>query len=163
VASLYAEFFRAVPDLDVLYVPIGMGSGIVAAIAARNALGRKTEIVGVVAANAPAYARSIEAGKVVPMTVTPTIADGMACRTPVLFAVEIIARGASRIVEVSDAEVRAAMNALFTDTHNVAEGAGAAALAAALQDRAKLQRKRVGLVLSGGNVDRPVFADVLRG
>jgi threonine dehydratase len=146
---------------DAIYVPIGMGSGICGAIAARNALGLKTEIVGVVAAGAPAYALSFAAGRPVATDTAETIADGMACRTPDPEAVRVILEGASRIVSVDDDEIRAAMRYLFSDTHNVAEGAGAAALAALLQERVRMRGRRVALILSGGNVDREVFVQAL--
>jgi threonine dehydratase len=159
VASYSLELMEAVADLDVVYVPIGLGSGICGAIAAREALGLRTEIVGVVACGAPAYASSYRAGTVVASTIAETIADGMACRVPHPEALEIMLRGASRIVEVSDGEINAAMRHLFSDTHNVAEGAGAAALAALLQE--DIRGRRVGVVLSGGNIDREVYAAIL--
>ena len=161
VASYALELFEAVSDLDALYVPIGLGSGICGAIAARNALGLKTEIIGVVAAGAPAYALSFAAGRPIATGAAETIADGMACRVPDPEAVRVILEGASRIVTVDDDEIRAAMRHLFSDTHNVAEGAGAAPLAALLQERTQIGGRRVALVLSGGNVDREVFAQTL--
>jgi len=161
VASYGLELFRAVADLDAVYVPIGLGSGICATIAVRDALGLSTEVIGVVASGAPAYALSFAAGHVVSTNSADTIADGMACRVPVAGAVEIIRRGAARIVTVEDAEIRAAMRHYFTDTHNLAEGAGAAPLAALLQERQRMQGKRVALILSGGNVDRALFAEIL--
>ena len=160
VASYALELFRGVTELDAVYVPIGLGSGICGTIAARNALALPTEIIGVVAAQAPAYALSFAAGHPVSSETAHTIADGMACRVPVPEALEIIRRDASRIVTVTDDEICAAMRDLFTDTHNVAEGAGAAALAALLQERPS--HRRVALILSGGNIDREVFARVLR-
>jgi len=162
VASYSLEFLSAVPDLDTVFVPIGLGSGICGMIAARDALGLKTDVVGVVSENAATYALSFKAGKPVPTNSADTIADGMACRVPVPEAVARINRGAARIVEVSDDAVKAAMRHYFTDTHNVAEGAGAAPLAAALKERARLAGKKIGLVLTGGNVDRDVFAGVLQ-
>jgi threonine dehydratase len=161
VASYGLELFRAVPDLDVVYVPIGLGSGISGVIAAREALGLTTEIVGVVAAAAPSYALSLAAGTPVSTNSAETIADGLAVRVPDAAALEVIRRGAARIVTVSEAEIRRAMRILFTDTHNVAEGAGAAALAAALQERDRLTGKRVAVIQSGGNIDRDLFAEVL--
>jgi len=161
VASYALELFGAVADLDTVYVPIGLGSGICGMIAAREALGLSTRIVGVVAENAPAYALSFAAGRVVTTAVADTIADGVACRVPREDAVEIINRWAERIVTVSEAEIAAAMRFYFSDTHNVAEGAGAAPLAALLKERRAMERRRVGLVLSGGNVDREVYARVL--
>jgi len=163
VSTYSVEFFRAVPDLDTLYVPIGMGSGICGAIVAREALGLKTKIVGVVSAAAPAYALSFAAGKAIPHAVTTRIADGVACRQPDDLALSVILKNVERIVQVTDDEVEAAMRAFFSDTHNVAEGAGALGLAALLQEREKMTGRRVGLVLTGGNVDRDVFARVLDG
>ena len=161
VASYPLELFRAVPDLDVVYVPIGLGSGICATVAARDALGLTTRVVGVVSAGAPAYARSWEAGEPVSVPVTTLLADGMACRTPVTEAFEIIRATVDHLVEVDDEQVAAAMSLLFTATHNVAEGAGAAALAAAMHERDTLSGQRVAIVVTGGNVDRDVFARTL--
>jgi threonine dehydratase len=161
VASYSLELLRAVPDLDTLYVPIGLGSGICGAIAVRDALGAPTRIVGVVSASAPAYARSLAAGHPVEHEVTTRIADGMACRVAVLQALDIIRRGAERIVEVTDDEIERAMRAIFGDTHNVAEGAGASALAALLKDPPSARGRSVGIVISGGNVDADVFVRVL--
>lgn len=161
VASYSLELFAAVPGLDALYVPIGLGSGICGAIAARDALGLKTEIIGVVAAAAPAYADSIAAGRPVTRNVGATIADGMAVRVPDAEAVETIRRGAARVVAVDEAEIRQAMRKYFTATHNVAEGAGAGALAALAKERDRMKGRKVAVILSGGNVDRHVFADVL--
>jgi threonine dehydratase len=163
VASYSLELLRAAPDLDVVYVPIGLGSGICGMIAARDALGLDTQIVGVVSAHAPAYALSLEAGRPVEHAVDTRIADGMACRVPEPGALDILRRGCARVVRVTDDEVEAAMRLMFTATHNVAEGAGAAPLAAAMQERSRNARRRLGLVLSGGNVDRDVFARVLSG
>ena len=163
VATYSLEFLRAAPELDTVYVPIGLGSGICGMIAAREALRLRTKIVGVVAENAPAYALSFAAAKPVATASANTIADGVACRVPDPAAVEIINRHVERIVTVSEAEIEAAMRHYFTDTHNVAEGAGAAPLAALIQERAYMAGRRVGLVLSGGNVDRPLFARILAG
>jgi threonine dehydratase len=161
VATYWQELFQAVPDLDVVFVPIGMGSGICAAVAARAALSVRTRIVGVVATEAPAYALSYEAGRVVEAPTTTQLADGMACRSPDATALKIICSGVSEIVRVSDEEIANAMRIYFSDTHNAAEGAGAAALAAALQQQSQLRGQKIGLSLSGGNVDRDVFAAVL--
>ena len=156
--STYAlELLTDHPDLDTLYVPVGQGSGICGCIAARDALGAKTEIVGVQAAGAPAYALSFAAGHAVSTESSDTFADGMATRVPDEEALDVIRRGAARIVLVGDAEIGAAIRAYWTDTHNLAEGAGAAPLAAALQERGRLAGKRVGLVLSGGNIDFDLF------
>jgi threonine dehydratase len=153
VATYALELLRKAPDLDVLYVPIGQGSGICGCILARNLLGRSTEIVGVQSTEAPSYALSFAAGVVVTTETSTTRADGIATRIPDADALAIIRKGASRIVQVSDDEIAAAMRVYWTDTHNLAEGAGAAALAAAMQEKKKLAGKRVGLVLSGGNID----------
>jgi threonine dehydratase len=161
VASYGLELFRALPDLDTIYVPIGQGSGISGVITAREALGRTAEIVGVVAAEAPAYALSLAAGRPVATNSADTIADGLAVRVPDAAALDIIGRHAARIVTVSEAEIRRAMRILYTDTHNLAEGAGAAALAAALQERNRLRGRRVAVIQSGGNIDRALFAQVL--
>lgn len=161
VATYWLEFFQAVPDLDVVFVPIGMGSGICAAVAARAALGVRARIVGVVSTEAPAYALSFEAGRVIEAPTTTQLADGMACRLPDVAALKIICSGVSEIVRVSDEEIANAMRIYFSDTHNAAEGAGAAALAAALQQQNQLRGQKIGLSLSGGNVDRDVFAAVL--
>ena len=161
VASYSLELLRAAPDLDSFYVPIGLGSGICGAIAARDALRRRTKIVAVVAASAPAYARSLALGRLESHDVTTRIADGMACRTPVSDALDIIRRGVDRVVEVSDDEIEDAMRAIFDDTHNVAEGAAASSVAAVLQERHKVRGREVGLVLTGGNVDAGIFARVL--
>jgi threonine dehydratase len=157
VATYALELFRKVLDLDVLYVPIGQGSGICGCILARDLLGLTTEIVGVQSTEAPSYALSFAAGTVVRTNSSDTLADGLATRVPDADALAIIRRGASRIVQVTDGEIAAAIRAYWTDTHNLAEGAGAAALAAALQDKPKLRGKRVGLVLSGGNIDFDLF------
>ena len=157
VATYALELFRTAPDLDVLYVPIGQGSGISGCIMARDLLGLKTEIVGVQSTEAPSYALSFAAGKFVTTKTSNTLADGMATRIPDADAFALIRKGASRIVQVTDDEVAAAIRAYWTDTHNLAEGAGAAALAAALQEKTKLSGKRVGLVLSGGNIDFDLF------
>ena len=161
VATYALELLRHVQDLDVVYVPIGLGSGICGMVAAREALGLSTRIVGVVSKHAPAYALSFEQRAPVEYPVTTKLADGVACRTPEPKALEIIWHGVDHIVAVSDDEVADAMRALFQDTHNVAEGAGALPFAAALQERDILHGKNVAIVLSGGNVDRQVFTKVL--
>ncbi len=161
VASYGLEFLGGVPDLDTVYVPIGLGSGICGTIAARDALGLKTRIVGVVAENAAAYALSFERKAPVSTNSADTIADGVACRVPDPDAVATILRGAERVVTVSEAEIKAAMRHYFTDTHNVAEGAAAAPLAALLKERSRMAGRRVGIVLSGGNVDRRLYAEIL--
>jgi threonine dehydratase len=163
VATAYVEFFEALADAppEVLFVPIGLGSGFAAAAAARAHCGVRTRLVGVVSAHATAYLDSFRAGRVVESPVGTRLADGMACRTPVPEALEVIRREADEVVAVSDEEVAAAMRALFTDTHNVAEGAGAAALAAAMQQRSRWRGKTIGIALTGGNVDAAMFAGVL--
>jgi threonine dehydratase len=162
VASYWVELFEAVPDLDVVYVPIGMGSGISAACAVRNGMGLKTKIVGVVSDGAPAYGLSFAAGRKIEAPVTTKIADGMACRLPDDEPLEIMRQNVDHVLMVSDDEIRRAMKIYFTDTHNAVEGAGAASLAAALKEKAGLKDQKVGLILSGGNVDHDVFARVLQ-
>ena len=161
VATYWWEFMRAVPQLDVVYVPIGQGSGACAAIAAKLALGRKLRIVGVVSAHATTYADSLAAGRVVAAPVTTQLADGMACRMADAAALAVLLPHLERIVQVTDKEVAQAMRDLYADTHNVAEGAGAASFAAAMQERASLRGQVVGTTLCGGNVDSAVLAGVL--
>ncbi len=163
VASYALELLRAVPEIDTVYAPIGLGSGICGLIGVRDLLGLKTKIVGVQAEGADSYARSFAAGRVVATERAETVADGMATRVPDPAAFEIIRNGADRIVTLSDAEIAAAMRAYFQDTHNVAEGAGAAPLAALVKERGRMAGKRVGLVLSGGNVDLEVFCRLVGG
>lgn len=162
VGTYAVELFRAVPELDTVYVPVGMGSGLCGVIAARDALGLRTRVVAVVSDRAPAFALSYEQGRIVSHDVTTRIADGMACRTPVEAALAIARHGAERVVQVSDDEVESAMRALFADTHNTAEGGGAAALAALLQEKERMRGRKVAVVLSGGNVDSNLFAAVLK-
>jgi threonine dehydratase len=157
VATYALELLRKAPDLDVLYVPIGQGSGICGCIMARDLLGLKTEIVGVQSTEAPSFALSFAAGTVVRTNSSNTRADGMATRVPDAEAVAIICKGAARIVQVTDDEIAAAIRAYWTDTHNLAEGAGAAPFAAAMQEKAKIRGKRVGLILTGGNIDFDLF------
>ena len=159
VATYAMELFRAAPLLDALYVPIGLGSGICGCIMARDLLGLRTEIIGVQSTAAPAYALSLAAGHPVAVPSADTRADGMAVRIPDPDALALIRRGAARIVTVSDAEVAAAIRAYWQDTHNLAEGAGAAPLAALLQEADLMSNRRVGLVLCGGNIDLALFRD----
>jgi threonine dehydratase len=161
VASYALELFRGAPALEAVFVPVGWGSGAVSVAAVRNALGLKTKIVGVVSAQAPTYALSFAAGKVVEQKSATRIADGVAIGRAHEVGLQVLRRELERVVTVSDDEVEEAMRAIFTDTHNVAEGAGAAGLAALLQEKSKWTGKRVGVVISGGNVDREVFARVL--
>jgi threonine dehydratase len=163
VATYGLEFFTAVPDLDAVYVPIGCGSGVCGLIAARDALGARAEVIGVVSTEAAAAKLSFEAGRIIETPSARTFADGMAVRAPVAEAFSIYSKGAARIVAVSDDEVAAAMRLLYRTTHNVAEGAGAAALAAALQERQVMRGRTVGVVLSGANIDADAFATVLTG
>jgi threonine dehydratase len=162
VASYALELFAQAGSLDLLYVPIGLGSGACGAIAARDALGLRTRIVGVVAENAPAYALSFAQGVPVATDSAETLADGLAVRVPDAEALREIRRGVERVVAVSEAEIRSAIRHYFTDTHNVAEGAAAAALAALLRERDRARGLRVGLVLTGGNIDPDLYAEALR-
>lgn len=163
VATYALELFRTAPALDTVYVPIGLGSGICGVIAVRDALGLSTKVVGVVSTEAPAYALSFAAGKVVATNSADTMADGMAVRGPDAEALKVILNGADRIVKVSDAEIAVAMRAYYEDTHQLTEGAGAASLAALMQERDRQAGKRVGLILSGGNIDRPLYLRTLAG
>ena len=163
VATYWWEFLRAAPQLDVVYVPIGLGSGICGAIAAKRALRHPVRIVGVVSSHATTYADSLAAGHVVAAPVSTVLADGMACRIAEPDAVDTLAGELDHVVQVSDAQVAQAMRDLFADTHNVAEGAGAAGFAAAMQERDALRGQVVGTVVSGGNVDSAVVARVLAG
>lgn len=161
VASYGMELFQGLPDLDAVYVPIGLGSGICGVMAARNALSPTTAVIGVVSTAMPAYQRSFAAGEVRSTGPAQTIADGLAVRVPDEEALALILSGVDRVVAVSEAELESAMRAYFTDTHNVAEGAGAGALAALLQERSRMRGSRIALVLSGGNIDRDLFTQVL--
>ena len=161
-ATYAFEFLNAAPQLDAVYVPIGLGSSICGMISVRNALGLRTRIVGVVAQDAPAYAISFREKKAVPAAANSQFADGLACRVPVPEALEAIFANVDHIVEVSEKEIAAAMRAYYEDTHNVAEGAAGAGLAAVLKERASLHRGRVGVVFTGGNVDRERFIDALK-
>ncbi len=163
VASYALEFLRAVADLDTVYVGVGMGSGICGLILVRDLLGLETRIVGVSAANAPSYARSFATRQVVNTASALTFADGIATREPDAGAVALICRGAERFVELEEGEIAAAMRAFFDDTHQLAEGAGAAPLAALLREGPGLAGRRAGVILSGGNIERARFLQVLGG
>ncbi|MCY4608671.1 MAG: threonine dehydratase [bacterium] len=162
VASYGLEIFRCHDDIDTVYVPIGLGSGLCGTIRARDAVASRAAVVGVVAENAPCYARSFAAGAPVATNECNTIADGMAVRVPHGDAVSEINAGAERIVTTGEDDIRAAMRHYFSDTHNVAEGAGAAPLAALLRERDSMAGRKVVLVLSGGNIDRDLYARILR-
>lgn len=163
VATYAHELFTSRADLQRVYVPIGMGSGVCGMIAVRDLLGLKTEIVGVVAENAPAFSLSLERGLPVSTNQANTFADGVACREPQSEPFEIIRKGVAEIVRVSEDEIADATRILYTDTHNVAEGAGAAAFAAIMKQREVLRGMRIGLILSGGNIDMPILSRILRG
>jgi threonine dehydratase len=163
VATYARELFDAAPDLDVVYAPIGLGSGICGLIRTRDLLRLKTEIVGVVPAGANAYRLSFEAGRVVPVNRTATFADGAAVRVPDPEALAIIRAGAARIVEVTEDEIAEAVRIFHEDTHNLAEGAGALALAALVRERGRQTGRAAGVILSGGNIDRVWAADILAG
>jgi threonine dehydratase len=156
------EMFSAAPELDAVYVPIGLGSSICGVISVRNALGLRTKIVGVVAKDAPAYAISFREKQAVSAAANTQLADGLACRVPVPEALEVIFANVDHMVEVSEEEIAAGMRAYYEDTHNVAEGAAGAGLAGVLKEREALRGRRVGVVLTGGNVDRELFLDALK-
>ena len=157
VATYPYEFFTSAGELDALYVAVGMGSGICACVLVRDLLGLKTQIVGVQSTEAPAYALSFGAGRMVTTKSSNTRADGMATRVPDASALDIIRNGVARFVQVSDEAVAEAIRCYWTDTHNLAEGAGAAPLAALLQERSQMRGRRVGVVLGGGNIDLQLF------
>jgi len=161
VASYALELFDNVSGLDAVYVPIGMGSGVCGVIAARDALGLNTEVIGVCATGAPSFALSFEAKRQIPTEAVNTMADGISCRVPDPLALEIVLSGASRIVTVTDDQIRAAIYYLFADTHSAAEGAAAAPLAALLQERSRMQGRRVAIIHTGGNIDSDLFAATL--
>jgi len=161
VATYALEFFAAAGELDAVYVPIGMGSGICAVIRVRDLLGLRTRVIGVVSDRADAVALSLERGVLTETASADTLADGMACRVPVQAALDVIGAGAARVVRVSDEAVAAAIRALHEDTHNLAEGAGAAGLAAVLSEPDAVAGKRIGIILCGGNIDRAVAARIL--
>lgn len=161
VGTYSVELLTAHPDLKALYVPIGLGSGISGAIAARDALGAKTEIIGVVSEHAPAYALSFKSGKAISTESANTLADGVACRVPNASAVEYINAGAAEVITVSEEEIKAAMRAYYSDTHNIAEGAGAVPLAGLLKQRDQRRGQKVAVVLSGSNIDLDQYRTIL--
>lgn len=163
VATYGHELFLAHPDLDVVYVPIGCGSGICGTIAARDALGARAEIVGVVSDQAQTAKLSFDARRLIETNSANTFADGMAVRVPVQAAYDIYSAGAARIGTVSDDEIAAAIRLLYTATHNLAEGAGAAALALALQEKDRNAGRKVAVILSGGNIDMGAYRTILGG
>ena len=164
VMTYWLEFFESFPrgeEPDVVFVPIGQGSGFCAAAAARAHTGARSALIGVVSAHATTYLDSFRARRVVEAPVTTALADGMACRIADEEALEVVLREAQDVISVTDDEVAQAMRVLFADTHNVAEGAGAAGIAAATQQRERWKGRTVGVVLTGGNVDTAVFSRVL--
>lgn len=163
VATYAYELFTAVPDLDRVYVPIGMGSGIAGVISVRDLLGVRTQVIGVVAARADAMALSVAAQRVVETDQANTFADGLACRVPRPDALALIQRGAERVVRVTDDEIADAVRLVYQTTHNVLEGAGAAACAALAQEAATLRGEKVAVIATGGNIDAPWFAEILAG
>jgi len=163
VATYGLELFEALSDLDRLYVPIGCGSGICSCILVRDLLGLDTEIIGVVSDNADAIKQSIEQGRLVETETADTFADGLAVRIPVQEAFDIYSKGTAKIVSVSESEIAESVRLIYRTTHNVAEGAGAASLAAAIKDKQENQGKKIACVLSGGNIDTDVFLKVLQG
>ena len=163
VATYAYELFTAEPALDAVYVPIGLGSGICGVIAARDALARKARVIGVVSDRANTYRLSLDAGRAVPTNSALTFADGMAVRIPDEKALDIIRHGMERLIEVTDDEIAEAIRVLYVDTHTLAEGAGAAAFAALMQERERMRGKRAAVIVSGQNIDRPWMQTVLAG
>lgn len=163
VATYGFELMQALPDLDTIYCPIGMGSGICGLVQVRDLLGLKAHIVGVVSAHADAMAQTFESNTVITTESANTFADGVATRVPNPDALDIIRKGVERIVRVTDDEVAEAIRMLYTCTHNIAEGAGAASCAAAFQERGLLKGKKVAIILTGGNVDKDWLIQVLNG
>jgi threonine dehydratase len=161
VATYALELFRAVSKLDTVYVPIGMGSGACGVVAARNAMGLQTKIVGVVSDRAPAYALSFRHRELLATETADTFADGVACRVPDPEALAVMFHGLERVLMVSEEAIKDAMRLYYTATHNLAEGAGAIALAALYRERERMKGKRVAVVLSGGNIDRELYAAIL--
>jgi threonine dehydratase len=161
VATYARELLENIANFDTVYVPVGQGSGVCGLITVRDLLGLNTKIVGVVSENADAYAQSLEQGQIITTTSAKTFADGMACKVPQEAAMEVIWQGCERMVRVSEKDIREAIIALYRDTHNVAEGAGAAAFAALMKEREKMAQKRVGIILSGGNIDLELFQKVI--
>ena len=159
VGTYALELFRGAPALDAVYVPIGGGSGISGLIWARDALNLKTRIIGVVSENFPAWQLAFRSGQTVMTRPAYSIADGVATRGMAAESLKLVKRGAADVITVSEAEIEAAMYALYICTHNVAEGAGAVALAGASQHAQP--GERVGVVVSGGNIDAAPFAKVL--
>jgi threonine dehydratase len=163
VATYAHELLLAFPELAVVYVPVGMGSGICGLITVRDLLGLKTEIVGVVAASAPAFALSFEAGRPIATESAATFADGMACRDPQPEPLAIMLAGAARVIRVHDDAIAEAIRIYYSDTHNLAEGAGAAPLAAAIEEKGRYAGRQAGVILSGGNIDARLFGEILAG
>jgi len=160
-ATYALEFFRATPPLATVYVPIGLGSSICGVAAVRNLISPSTQVLGVVSSASPSYALSFREGKIVEAPSSTKIADGLACRVPNADAMQAIWQNVARIVEVSDTEIAAAMRAYYQDTHNIAEGAAAAALAGALQEKSQLTSQPIGIICTGGNIDRDLYVQVL--
>jgi threonine dehydratase len=163
VATYAYELFTAEPELDAVYVPIGLGSGICGVIAARDALGCKARVIGVISDRANTYRLSLDAGRLVPTNSALTFADGMAVRIPDAEALATMQTGMERLIEVSDDEIAEAIRVLYTDTHTLAEGAGAAAFAALMRERKTMRGQRVAVIVSGQNIDRPWMATVIGG
>ena len=163
VATYAHELFGAEPELDAVFVPIGLGSGVCGVIGARDALGHKAKVYGVVSERANTYRLSLDAGRLVPTNSADTFADGMAVRIPDAQALAIMQAGMAGLIEVTDDEVAEAIRALYTDTHTLAEGAGAAAFAALTRERAAFRGRRAAVIVSGQNIDRPWMATVLNG
>ncbi len=163
VATYAAELFHVAAELDAVYVPVGLGSGISGLIGVRDLRNLRTEVIGVVAEQAPATALSVAAGRVVATEAARTFVDGVACRVPEPDAIAVIAKGASGVLTVTEDQVAEAMRVLYATTHNGPEPAGALALAGLLRDRSRMVGKRVAVIQTGGNADSDLLAQVLGG
>ena len=163
VATYARELFAAAGELDAVYVPVGMGSGISGVIGVRDLLGLRTEVIGVVAEQAAATALSVTAGRVVTTDTANTFIDGVACRVPDPDAISVIRAGAARVLAISEDDAAEAMRILFATTHNVAEPAGALALAGLLAERSEVAGQRVAVIQTGGNADTALLLQVLAG
>lgn len=163
VASLGIELFEDVPDLDYVFVPVGLGSGICGICLARGVLSPRTQVVGVQAERAPSIYLSWKQKRLVTTESADTFADGLATRVPAELTLEVIQRDVADFVAVGEGAIAWAIRDLLRYTHNLAEGAGAAPLAAIRERRDWVRGKRVAMIMSGGNIDTATLKRVLDG